>query len=336
MRARILVVIVALATSGVVVAGPVAGASAPAKKVAAKASAGCGQSTIAAGEEKITTTSGGVERWYFRHIPPAHDGEKPLPLVLDLHGYVEGASVHKAHSALGPFGDEKGFVTITPQGSGERVAMWDTGLDSPDMRFIGDLLDEVEQNLCIDERRVFVTGLSMGAFMTSAIACAYSDRIAATAPVAGIRDIDGCKFSRPVPVVAFHGTDDQLISFEGGYGPGVANLPRPDGSGPIGDQASAEAEGPSIPEITYSWASRNGCRVVPKESSVASDVKLLTFRCPKHAEAQLYEVIGGGHNWPGSEFSKSIEKVTGHTTFSIDANEVMWKFFEQHPLRGKV
>lgn len=318
---------IAVGTSGV------AGAKAT-PKVKPKASDGCGSSTIAAGEEKITTTSGGVERWYFRHVPPSHDGEKPLPLVLDLHGYVEGASVHKAHSALGPFGDEKGFVTITPQGSGDKVAQWSLGADSPDMVFIGDLLDEVERDLCIDERRVFVTGLSMGAFMTSAIACRYSDRFAAAAPVAGIRDIDGCKLSRPVPIVAFHGTADGFVAFDGGLGPAVANLPRPDGSGPIGDSASTQEQGPSVPEMTAAWAKRNGCEAKPKEKSIASDVTLIRFDCPRRGETELYRVEGGGHTWPGSEFSKSTEKLTGPTTFSINADEVMWDFFRKHPLRG--
>jgi polyhydroxybutyrate depolymerase len=313
--------------------GGVAGAKAT-PKVKAKPSDGCGASSIAAGEEKITTTSGGVERWYFRHVPPVHDGKKPLPLVLDLHGYVEGASVHKTHSALGPFGDEKGFVTITPQGSGDKVAQWNVQPDGPDMVFIGDLLDEVQSDLCIDERRVFVTGLSMGAFMTSAIVCKYSDRIAAAAPVAGIRDVEGCKLSRPVPIVAFHGTEDPFIAFDGGVGPAVANLPRPDGSGPIGDSASDQPKGPSVPKITAAWAKRNGCGPKPSEKSIASDVTLVAFDCPRRGETELYRVEGGGHTWPGSEFSKTTERLTGVTTFSINADEVMWEFFRRHPLRG--
>ena len=54
------------------------------------------------------------------------------------------------------------------------------------MKFVGDLLDDVERTVCVDQSRVFATGLSNGAFMASAIACEYSDRVAAVAPVAGI------------------------------------------------------------------------------------------------------------------------------------------------------
>ena len=43
---------------------------------------------------------------------------------------------------------------------------------------------------------------------------------------------------------------------------------------------------------------------------------------------------GGGHSWPGSEFSQAIENVVGPTTTSIDANEVMWDFFQAHRLEA--
>ena len=45
---------------------------------------------------------------------------------------------------------------------------------------------------------------------------------------------------------------------------------------------------------------------------------------------------GGGHSWPGSEFSKAVAAVVGPTTMSISANELMWKFFQAHPLPGEL
>ena len=333
MKVRLLAVVAA--TAMLVALPPTRAGAGDEREVAVEPSPGCESGApVGAGEEKITTASGGVERWYHRRVPPAHDGNEPVPVVIDLHGYLEGADIHKAHSALGAYGDEQGFVTITPQGTGDPVR-WDATVDSADMAFIGDLLDEIDATLCIDDRRVFVTGLSNGAFMTSAIACVYGDRIAATAPVAGIRDTDGCKPDRAVPVVAFHGTDDGFVAFEGGLGEDAADLPAPDGSGETledrGVTPSAR-EGPSIPEITAAWAERNRCRPKPRREEIASDVTLVQYRCPDGADVQLYRVEGGGHSWPGSEFSRQIESVTGPTTFSISANQVMWEFFERHPL----
>jgi polyhydroxybutyrate depolymerase len=307
--------------------------------VPAAASSGCGtpSAKVAAGETRVDTTSGGAPRWYLRHIPPKYDGTKPVPVVIDIHGYAEGAVVHTKMSALGPFGDTHDFVTISPQGSGTAVALWNTDLGSADVKYIGDLLDEVGRTLCVDTNRIFVTGLSNGAFMTSAVACAYADRIAAAAPVAGIRDIDGCAPKRAVPVVAFHGTADPFVSYDGGLGAKALALPAPDGSGKTLGQsgaASTQNKGPTIPEITAAWAKRNDCAsTAPAQDAVASDVTLLQWSCPPGADVELYRVTGGGHSWPGSTFSKAIESVVGPTTMSIDANEIMWKFFEQHPLR---
>lgn len=305
-------------------------------EVAAKPSPGCrAKILVPTGEAKVTLMSGGTERWYVRHLPEVH---APAPVVLDLHGYSEGAAVHTKMSDLGTFGDAHGFVTITPQGQGP-VPRWDTTLGSTDLTFVGDLLDHVEGTLCVDTNRVFVTGLSNGAFMTSAIACVYSDRIAAVAPVAGIRDIEGCKPVRKVPVVAFHGTADGFVAFDGGVGAKVALLPAPDGSGrTLGESGllpSSEAKGPSIPEIVATWAHRNGCGGKATEQSVAPDVVRVRYPCPAGADVQLYRVEGGGHSWPGSAFSKSVGALIGPTTTSISADEIMWAFFAAHPLRDR-
>jgi polyhydroxybutyrate depolymerase len=304
--------------------------------VRAAPSAGCHKvGAVAPGQEKVTFPSGGTDRWYIRHVPVGYAGTKPGPVVFDFHGYFEGADIEVRMSGLGPFGDERGFVTITPQSLGP-VPLWNTTLGSADLAFFGDLLDQVESTLCVDTNRVFVGGLSDGAFMTSAIACAYADRVAAVAPVAGIRDIRGCAPARPVPVVAFHGTADPFVSFDGGLGPAVAKLPAPDGSGrTLGDLGVSNVrKGPSIAEVTAAWAKRNGCASNPSEARVANDVTLVRYRCPNDATVELYRIDGGGHAWPGSEVSKAIAAVVGPTTFSISANDIIWKFFESHPLRG--
>jgi polyhydroxybutyrate depolymerase len=310
--------------------------------IEAAPSAGCDAATPVAadpaGEERVTTESGGQERWYLRRVPESHDGRTPLPLVLDLHGYSEGAEVHVAMSGLGDFGESAGFVTLTPHGLGA-VPRWDTALDGADVAFVGDLLDEAEATLCVDTNRVYVTGLSNGAFMTSAVACRYADRVAAVAPVAGVRDVEGCDPARPVPVVAFHGTADEFVTYDGGRGDAVADLPAPDGSGrTLGDLQESgdpppEAEGPSVPEIMAAWAERNGCEPgEPAPEDVSDDTVVLRHECPAGAEAELYRVEGGGHAWPGSEFSVSIEQIVGPTTMTISANEVMWDFFTAHPM----
>lgn len=303
-------------------------------------SRGCGITpSVEPGEVKIDTTSGGAARWYWRNVPSAYNGALPVPLVLDFHGYSEGADVHLMMSEMRQRGETEGFVTITPQGTGP-VARWDTGLDSPDMIFVGDLLDEVEATLCIDRRMVYAAGLSNGAGMTSAVACVYADRIAAFAPVAGIRAPEDCAPARPAPVLAFHGTEDDFIPYEGGVGEAARNLPAADGSGrTIGDDLpDAVQERPSIPDATAAWAARNGCDPEPttNPAEFADDVVVIDYDCPEGADVQLLRIDGGGHAWPGSAFSQQLESLLGFTSMTLDANGVMFNFFVHHRLPAEL
>lgn len=301
--------------------------------VASRPSAGCQATVVAPGQSTLNLSAGGDKGIYIRHLPPSYDGRQPMPLILDLHGWSEGASIHTLVSGLGAFGDSHGFITLTPQIDGP-VPHWSTDLNGKDVAFIGGLLDTAERTLCIDQARIFSTGYSDGAIMTSAIACKYSDRIAAAAPVAGIRTTPGCTFSRPVPVVAFHGTADPYVPYDGGVGKSTLNLPAPDGSGKtLGQEGLKSVKGEnSIPQATAAWAARNGCGDKPTSRTVATGITLISYPCPADATVELYRVAGGGHAWPGSTVDKRLEKVIGPVTLAISADAIMWAFFQDHPL----
>ena len=51
---------------------------------------------------------------------------------------------------------------VTPDSFGA----WSVGADGPDVRFVEDLLDEVEEAATVDTRRVFTIGMSLGAGMS--------------------------------------------------------------------------------------------------------------------------------------------------------------------------
>jgi polyhydroxybutyrate depolymerase len=300
-------------------------------------SAGCAtHAAVAPGEQTIPLTVDGQTGVYYQQVPSTYDGRSPLPVVFDLHGYGESASLQVTLTALGTYGQTHGFITITPGDTTTPVPLWETTLDSHDMAFMNQLFDTVEQTLCVNQRRLYVTGYSDGAFMTSAIACRFAGRVAAVAPVAGIQDAAGCHPSRPVPVVAFHGTADPFVHFNGTPSKTAANLPAPTGkSSSLGATVAAGTllkKGPTIPQETAGWARRNGCRPKATDTRAATGVTLIRYRCPHGADVELYVVKGGGHTWPGSAFSRKIKSVVGFTTFAITANAVMWRFFSAHPL----
>jgi polyhydroxybutyrate depolymerase len=268
---------------------------------------------------------------YLVVLPSAYDGTTPLPLVIDLHGYGESIEIHRLMSNMIAEGEERSFVAVTPEAD-DPVPRWDASLGSVDTTFLTTVLDQVVATHCVDLARVYVTGLSNGAFMASVMACQLPDRIAAIAPVAGLQDPPGCRTDRPVPVISFHGTADTFVAYEGGLGASVADLPTDDG-GTIGT-AVVGGDGPSVEEIAAAWAARNGCATEPPTVEAVSDeVDRLQYPgCPPDGQVELYRINGGGHAWPGSAFSQSIEPIIGHTTMTIDATDLIWQFFATHPL----
>jgi polyhydroxybutyrate depolymerase len=314
--------------------------AAPAGEVASAEpvpSAGCGSSTT--GEVALERrTLPGSDRFYLLTTPPEHDGETPLPLVIDYHGLAEGAEIHATFSSFGPYAAENGFVVVGPHGTGEPVG-WNVGLDpaaNPDLEFTDFLLDELEADLCIDTSRVYATGLSNGAMMSSTLACTRADRFAAVAPIAGIMRADDCEPSRPVPVLTMHGTADPILLFNGGVGDRLGNAL---GSGPGSDTTEPEAalppadlDGPGYPAATLAWAEGNGCTGDPTDTEVTPTITERTWDCPTEAPVEFLILEGGGHSWPGSEFGKAAESIVGPTDMSLDATDAIWTFFQRFAL----
>ncbi|MFZ4517843.1 MAG: alpha/beta hydrolase family esterase [Microthrixaceae bacterium] len=298
----------------------------------ARPSPGCGSSTTGAvTDERRTVSVGGTERWYLLTTPAGHDGRNPVPLVLDFHGLAEGAEVHTGMASYGRLGQQEGFAVAVPQGEGA-VPAWKVGLDpsNPDLAFVDALLDQLGQQLCLDTSRVYATGLSNGAFMASTLGCVRADRFAAIAPIAGVRFPEGCAPSRPVPVLAVHGTADPILLFNGGVGDLSSALA---GTTPtLPPAADADIDGPGYPEAVRGWVGADRCGATPADTDITPEVLRRTYECPDGISVEFFVVKGGGHSWPGSEFSRSIEAIVGPTNMDLDASRVSWDFFRRFQL----
>jgi len=302
-------------------------------------SAGCGVADVEAGEHHGNMQVGDSRRSWVLHVPPAHDGDSPVPLVLLFHGVGDGPTVIEAQTGFGGYGAQGGFVVAAPAGRGT-IPHWmeedfgdgfnDATRSNPDVVFIEVLLDRLAEELCIDLARVYATGFSNGAMATSVLACALEDRIAAAAAAGGLLDPGAaCVQDRPVPFLAFHGTGDEFILYGGGFGEWVLaqrvgdvlwrDLPLMDDPAPF----------VPVPDRVAGFAARNGCEPGPTSEFIAEDVERLTWACPAGAEVALIAAHGDGHSWPGSAYTAAGGQ---KTTMEIDANETIWDFFEQHPM----
>jgi polyhydroxybutyrate depolymerase len=244
-------------------------------------------------------TSGGRERTYRLFVPRGYDGRTALPLVLDLHGSGGNSSGQAATSRFESLASSERFLVATLQAAGEgnrwNVPVTDARPD--DVSYVSDVIDHVAARACTDLTRIYATGFSGGARMSSLLACHLNGRIAAIAPMAGLRWPGPCE-GRAVPVLTFHGLADPQNTYDG----------------------HAEGRGAewleSVPEALAGWARHNGCGGEAVLDDPPGPLSTMHYEnCD--AEVRLVRIDGLEHRWARDE---------------VDATREMWAFFRRHNL----
>jgi polyhydroxybutyrate depolymerase len=271
-----------------------------------------------AGTQVVTTRTDGQQREYLLYVPASYSPESPAPLVITIHGFSQWPGHQAWLSRWNQLAEEKGVIVAYPSGTGfpKRWAMGGSNgmtFDSaPDVAFLRRMIGEIASQYRIDATRIYVNGLSNGGGMTYILACELADHIAAVGVVAGgiIEPVEGCHPSRPVPVIAFHGSADKIVPYAGGKFP-LAPYPFP-----------------RIEDWAAGWGDRNGCAPAPMTATTGAVHSSRYVDCAGGSEVILYTVDGAGHTWPGGEALPVF--IAGQTTQEIDATRLMWDFFAAH------
>jgi len=260
------------------------------------------------------------------HIPAGHDGETPLPLVFNLHGTGGSAERQELLTGMSAVADEKQFLVAGgmakykfPDGRMAGNVTWNVNLvpdEVNDVEYILAAIDAVDRKVPVDRNRVYLTGFSGGARMSSRLACELSDKIAAVAPVSGVQFAADCKPARQIPIITFHGVKDPLNTYH------EAADPERNSSWVMGVEAAVAK-----------WAENNGCGTQTIAENITDEITQLSYQnCTDGADVILYRIGNGGHNWPGSPTAEMRPARAGITNMDIDASRVIWEFFEAHPL----
>jgi polyhydroxybutyrate depolymerase len=192
----------------------------------------CPSPVLKAGDTNETVQVGSTSRSYVLHIPAKYDGSKPMPLILDFHAINGSGSSERSLSLYPALTDPEGVVMAFPTGlAGPAGTAWNTGpccvADVDDLAFAKALVDQVKGTACIDPKRVYAVGVSMGGGMAYYLACRAADVFAAVAPAAFDlvqETIADCK-PRPIAVISFRGTADSVVPYEGGASSKVQGMP---------------------------------------------------------------------------------------------------------------
>jgi predicted peptidase len=138
-------------------------------------------------------------------IPANYTPAKSVPLILALHfgGNPNGAGSSLLNILVRPALEELGAIIVAPDSIG---GQWSTAENE---RAVNLLVDGVMSSYNIDEKRIAVTGFSMGGAGTWHFADKYPDRFSAAIPVAG-RPTPSAAGWR-VPVMAIHSRQDEVV-----------------------------------------------------------------------------------------------------------------------------
>lgn len=237
------------------------------------------------------------EREYLLMRPRAA-GNDVAPLVVMLH-FLNGLSGEMANLAgAAALVRETGAWVALPQASRGR---WNNGTILgtklvDDVAFLEALLDALMAEYPIDPQQVLMTGYSNGAAMAEHFACQRPDRVTAIGLVASTlfeTRIPACDPRQPVSYALVHGTDDNIVPYNG------------------------NATRLSAPASAAFWAERAGCQPEPERSelpdAVADGTRVVIdrYRECDSAEVELFTVKNGGHTYPGTlGFSPDLGRVS--------------------------
>lgn len=126
------------------------------------------------------------------YVPAGIEG--PAPLVVVLHGCTQDAAVYDHGSGWSTLADRHGFILLYPEQRRANNPMlcfnWFSGNDTTrgmgEAASIRSMIEAVKKAQDVDPERIFVTGLSAGGAMASAMLATYPETFAAGAIIAGV------------------------------------------------------------------------------------------------------------------------------------------------------
>jgi poly(hydroxyalkanoate) depolymerase family esterase len=282
-------------------------------------------------------------RTYKLYVPASYSAvsEERVPLVVMLHGCTQNPDDFAAGTRMNTLADEHGFIVVypaqDPRANGSRCWNWfrsqDQARDRGEPAVIAGITRQVAAHYHIDERRMFVAGLSAGGAMAVVLAATYPELYAAVGVHSGL------------PYAAAHDMASAFSAMKGDLG----------GRPPLSTHAAADARstaGPSVPAIIFhgdrdaTVSAANADAIVQQARATRANTGALhsiaspgvspsgrPYTRTVLADGAGQPVIehwvlhGAGHAWSGGSADGSFTDPSGP-----DASAEMIRFFYlQHP-----
>lgn len=252
-------------------------------------------------------------------IPKGYKPATPYPVVIGLHGDLDGSGdfVHEAH--FDAVADAQGFIFVSPF---DGAAPWRNLENS--RAVVQESIRLVDQRACVDRDRVFLIGNREGGFAALPLSCEPWVRATVIASLGipkAAQSLLSC--STPSPTLWFQPTRAPLVPKAGGIDcQGIERLP--------------------LTAVIESFRQRNACDGEPRVTLRKKDGVCHSYNC--EPAFTLCEVEGGPV-WPGQGrragtwegitrvFAPNCPEIGPAPTFPM--LDVAWKFFDAQPARSQ-
>jgi polyhydroxybutyrate depolymerase len=178
-----------------------------------------------------TMAFGGLTRSYRLYVSPNYNASNPASIVMTLHGLGDNMT-NFSQLGFAEIGDTANIIVICPQAVSDAYAgtAWNSGAGAVigsivyypnssvnDIGFLNALVDTTMAHYSVDPQKVYLTGFSMGGFMTERMAIQSNLKFAAFASMSGTMGCGITSFNpqRHIPIAHWHGTADQTVPFTG-------------------------------------------------------------------------------------------------------------------------
>lgn len=213
--------------------------------------------------------------------PQNYDSSRTYPVILAFAGWK--ITPEKMMRSTRIDREAPDAVVVYPAGIANAWAgapYASTSIDQ-DLAFVRAIIGDVSTNYSGDKDTVFAVGHSNGGGMASTLACHAPELLDGVATVSGAfynPTVEGCAPGE-VPALLIHGSNDTLISFQGGVRHGVPYQ--------------------GVETVLSTFGTRNSCDMSQLSSHDEGPATTVTpAGCL--SPTRLVKVNGGTHSWPSS------------------------------------
>jgi poly(hydroxyalkanoate) depolymerase family esterase len=302
-----------------------------------------GSSTPSGGSGQFITREISSEqgtRRYKLFIPGGYNGSTALPLVVMLHGCTQDPDNIARGTRLNELAEEKSVLVAYPEqpeaANIRKCWNWYDSAhqkrDAGEPALIAAITRQVMKDYRVDEKRVYVAGVSAGGAMAIAAALTYPDLYAAVGSHSGIAFGAATSLGEALPAMQGHGKDPASLATSatavmGARSRAIPGIVFQGGKDVVVNSANASQIVAQLVAVQGKQLGTKPTGASPEKRDSADGYHYLrTIQGSGEGTVELWLVDELGHAWSGGSAEGTFTDTHGP-----NATKEMLRFFLEHP-----